>query len=96
MGFYWFDKSWTQAVCSCGTKIWPEGDPDWGMCFSCMCQQHSQQQQEQPYPYSPPCDICGKNEAVTGTCGYGVCSEECSNEAIRRDELKNKGEVPNA
>ena len=83
MSLWWLQPGWTQAICSCGTKIWPEGDPDWGMCYSCMCAQHSQQQQQEPP--NPPCDICGKHDAVASASGgLGVCSQECSDEAERR------------
>lgn len=92
MSFWWLQEGWTKAVCSCGNKIWPEGDPDWGMCYDCMCQQNSQPEQQYPDPPNPPCDICGKNDAVTGTCGFGVCSKGCSDEAIRRDELRRMNE----
>lgn len=35
--FWWIDPVWTSATCSCcGSKIWPEGDPDWGMCYECF------------------------------------------------------------
>lgn len=85
MTFYWLQPGWTSTRCSCGKKIWPEGDPDWGMCYECMCASH---QQEDPgpeqYPYSPLCDICGKHEAVTGVNGFGVCSEYCTHEAERK------------
>jgi hypothetical protein len=35
------------------------------------------------YPI-PVCDICGQHDALTGTNGYGVCSEECHNIALNR------------
>jgi len=28
------------------------------------------------------CDICKKDEAVTGSNGYAVCSEACCNKAV--------------
>lgn len=37
MGLYWLEPSWTKATCaSCGSTIYPEGDPDWGLCWPCM------------------------------------------------------------
>ncbi len=36
-GLWWLQPGWTDATCmSCGSTIWPEGDPDWGKCFSCF------------------------------------------------------------
>ena len=81
--FYWFRPEWRNTRCSCGKKIWPEGDPDWGMCYECMYQAHPPEPQVS-YPYSPLCDICGKYEAVAGVNGFGVCSEYCAHEAERR------------
>lgn len=31
------------------------------------------------------CDICKKDEAVTGCNGYAVCSEECCNKAMEME-----------
>jgi hypothetical protein len=31
------------------------------------------------------CDICKKYEAVTGSNGYAVCSEECCNKAMEME-----------
>ncbi len=31
------------------------------------------------------CDICKKDEAVTGSNGYAVCSESCSNKAMEME-----------
>lgn len=34
---WWMQPGWTETRCGhCGAKIWPEGDPDWGLCFSCF------------------------------------------------------------
>lgn len=34
---WWLQEGWTSAICPrCGNKIWPEGDPDWGLCFDCF------------------------------------------------------------
>lgn len=89
MSLYWLQPEWKDAACHCGANIWNSGgDPDWGECYNCFSHRHQQQQQyrEQEYPYSPPCDICGKNEAVTGENGYGVCSELCAVEAKKKEK----------
>jgi len=36
MSLWWMQPGWTDARCGCGKTIWPEGDPDWGMCWPCM------------------------------------------------------------
>lgn len=48
MSFWWLEPGWTETCCAnCGAKIWPEGDPDQGVCFSCFQQAwHEQDQQE--------------------------------------------------
>jgi hypothetical protein len=34
---WWLQPGWKEARCiSCGAKIWPEGDPDWGYCVECF------------------------------------------------------------
>jgi len=34
---WWLQEGWTDTLCvRCGTKIWPEGDPDTGFCYSCF------------------------------------------------------------
>ncbi len=43
MSLWWLQPGWTDARCSCGAKIWPEGDPDWGACFQCFSAQLEQQ-----------------------------------------------------
>lgn len=36
MSLWWLQQGWTSACCAqCGAKIWPEGDPDWGLCWPC-------------------------------------------------------------
>ncbi len=48
MSMWWLQPGWTEACCSsCGAKIWPEGDPDWGLCWPCMQHQSEAQQHEQ-------------------------------------------------
>lgn len=37
MSLWWMQPGWTDALCSqCGARIWPEGDPDWGKCYTCF------------------------------------------------------------
>lgn len=51
MSLWWLQPGWTETLCACcGAKIWPEGDPDWGMCYSCFSA--SLQQELQPEPES--------------------------------------------
>ncbi len=78
MTLWWLQPGWTSAECACGQNIWKSGgDPDWGECYDCFSNRH----QPQPEPPGPPCDVCGKAEAVTGVNGRGVCSEVCAVEA---------------
>ena len=78
---WWMQPGWRQTRCHCGTKIWPEGDPDWGECLSCFSARVEAEQQ--PYPV-PICDICEKHDACAGVGNYGVCSQGCAEEAERR------------
>lgn len=37
MSLWWLQPGWTSTCCGrCGSTIWPEGDPDWGLCWPCM------------------------------------------------------------
>lgn len=46
MSLWWLEPGWTDACCArCGSKIWPEGDPDWGMCVPCF-DGHLQEQEQ--------------------------------------------------
>jgi hypothetical protein len=77
---YWLRPGWKQARCArCGVTIWPDGDPDWGLCYNCFTDDLNRRHSEPEVPY--PCDICGKRPAVTGVNGFGVCSQECANKA---------------
>ena len=51
MSLWWLRPGWTDARCSCGAKIWPEGDPDWGACYTCFSAQF-----EEPQFLEPPED----------------------------------------
>lgn len=45
MSFWWLQPGWTETACAkCGAKIWPEGDPDWGLCWACKQQQVAEEQ----------------------------------------------------
>ncbi|GIU69153.1 MAG: hypothetical protein KatS3mg002_0389 [Candidatus Woesearchaeota archaeon] len=58
----WFNSEWVKARCyRCGNKIWPEGDPDWVLCYSCF----SEKIQEETEQNILRCDICEVHEAVT-------------------------------
>lgn len=44
---WWLQPGWTDARCACcGNKIWPEGDPDWGLCWPCKSEESRQQEEE--------------------------------------------------
>lgn len=56
MTLWWLQPGWTETRCAnCGSKIWPEGDPDWGLCFQCFTEQMQQQQQfeQEQFPEEP-------------------------------------------
>jgi len=45
---WWMEPGWEETCCSyCGAKIWPMGDPDWGLCCSCYGQQLQQRHDEE-------------------------------------------------
>jgi len=53
MSLWWLQKGWTETRCArCGIMIYPEGDPDWGLCYRCFSddlernQMEAQQQSE--------------------------------------------------
>lgn len=65
MSLWWLQPGWTDACCAqCGSRIWPEGDPDWGLCWSCMSAQQPQ-----------PCEFCDDTGDVHRADGewLGVC-----------------------
>lgn len=45
MTLWWLKPGWTDAVCGCGARIYPEGDPDWGRCFHCFSYEMEQARQ---------------------------------------------------
>lgn len=54
MGLWWLQPGWTDTLCAnCGAKIWPEGDPDWGQCYSCFSAQLEQQHQREQHEPEP-------------------------------------------
>ena len=48
MSLWWLQEGWTEIPCAqCGSAIWPEGDPDWGLCFTCFgAHLHEQRESE--------------------------------------------------
>lgn len=47
MSLWWLQPGWTETCCGrCGSKIYPEGDPDWGLCWPCMQHQTEMQKRE--------------------------------------------------
>ena len=47
---WWFDPSWKETRCAnCGRRIWPEGDPDWGLCFDCFTEEIEERRREEEY-----------------------------------------------
>ena len=80
--FYWLEPEWKKTRCACcGNIIWPEGDPDWGMCYDCFSNYLNQRYEPGPVYI---CDICGKKEAITEVNGFGVCSQQCADESANR------------
>lgn len=91
MSLWWLEKGWTQTCCArCGKKIWPEGDPDWGLCYDCFNEKINAEKDEHRYYEEaiPMCDICKTARAVTDVNGYHVCSQECADKAIELKEVK--------
>ena len=77
MTLWWLQSGWTDATCAdCGRRIWPDGDPDWGRCVDCF--------EQDVTPPAPRCDICGCHDQAACVNGFGVCSQECADEAGRR------------
>jgi hypothetical protein len=50
--FWWLQPGWTETLCAaCGAKIWPEGDPDHGLCYPCwQAQWEAQHRSEEAAP----------------------------------------------
>lgn len=88
MTLWWLQPGWRQTSCArCGAKIWPEGDPDWGYCYSCFSDNLAK---EHNSSNNNKCEICNKYESVTNTCGKAVCSLECSLEAEKQYGIEEK------
>ena len=48
MTFWWLEPGWKETRCkNCGQKIWPEGDPDWGLCYICLEEKNRREAFEQ-------------------------------------------------
>ena len=65
-------------------EVHPEVHEDYP-CFVCLREKNAKKERTQQLPL---CDICGKYEAVADTCGYGVCSDECSDSAFETSEAQ--------
>jgi hypothetical protein len=53
--FWWLQPGWTETCCAnCGQRIWPEGDPDWGVCYRCFTEQWERQNAPSPGRAEPP------------------------------------------
>lgn len=51
MSLWWLQPGWTATCCAqCGSQIWPQGDPDWGLCEPCFTQSLQQQYPEEQFP----------------------------------------------
>jgi hypothetical protein len=83
MSLWWLQPGWKDATCcGCGRNIWDAGgDPDHVLCPDCWDERYKLVEPPQP---GPLCDICGKSEAVAASAGLNVCSQECSDEALKR------------
>lgn len=50
MSLWWLEPGWTDTCCArCGRKIWPEGDPDWGLCYDCFTKEIYEKEMRQEY-----------------------------------------------
>lgn len=48
--FWWLEPEWKETRCSqCGRKIWPEGDPDHGVCYDCYMERDRVRREEKEY-----------------------------------------------
>lgn len=81
MSLWWLQPGWKETPCSlCGATIWPEGDPDWGLCARCFDQRHDRESEQ-----APTCDVCHQHPAIASAAGKAVCSVEC-HEAVMAAE----------
>lgn len=47
---WWLEPGWKQTTCAqCGGTIWPQGDPDWGLCYGCKMDEHQHRMAEAEY-----------------------------------------------
>jgi len=47
---WWLQPGWENTTCArCGAKIYPEGDPDWGLCYSCFTDKLRQKEHEKEH-----------------------------------------------
>ena len=48
---WWLEPGWTETLCAnCGKKIWPDGDPDHGVCYECFMERYEYEQQRRIRP----------------------------------------------
>lgn len=87
MSLWWLQPGWTETSCAnCGAKIWPQGDPDWGLCEPCFTAQLQQQ-------YPTPCSTCGGRGEIGGMLQDGSsqtdpCPECCPMPTSNQTESK--------
>lgn len=92
MSLWWLQPGWADACCArCGTRIAPDGDPDWGYCYACFTDNLNARQSTQ---HLPRCDICGIGAACAASNGYAVCSQQCDEEATKRMTAPTEGSKP--
>ncbi len=55
MSLWWLQPGWTETLCgNCGAKIWPEGDPDHGLCYQCWNAKWEADHQPEQFPEEFP------------------------------------------
>ena len=78
MSLWWLQPGWQDARCAgCGRRIYPEGDPDWGLCYACLALTATVKER-------PRCAVCHVFEACADVNGLAVCSQECADMAEER------------
>lgn len=98
MSLWWLQPGWTETRCSCGAKIWPEGDPDWGACFQCfsaqLAEQHSPQYLGVDFGKEPGvtvCNLCGGTGTDPNTLNDPGPCPQCD---VRFDPARDPGNWP--
>lgn len=50
MTLWWLQPGWTETCCArCGARVWPDGDPDWGVCLPCFDDEQNQRAEAEHY-----------------------------------------------